>query len=762
MNSDDNAEVGMADDVVIRPFIDIPDSVLQESDAVQNAWDLINDDTFEDISFTRAIFNNHREDAERNREHPDPVWTAIMVLSLIERRCPQMLDGVDLTQTNREALIRLYLNYVRDKKSEITLEKLRLTREKRTAMQFKLMAGLRNSLICKSNHTSVSRFVAQVAKFQSDHKIDKKIVYTNIASPARLANDIYKAWQSTEEAQSADPAPKLDPLLTWLYKEYVGEQQVMDLKGELLNLRQGDDRLADFMKELVAKLNEFRCERTTATKYLTNLSVGNYTDDQLYNHIRDNQVLNADDFTQMCTDIPGHSVMDWTSMQEAAKQIAARKQPQDKRGIKIRGCIQTSNKRKIESTNSNGGFSKFSAPPLKRQKLKDSNNFDVASSADANGGTGATALSVSKYSKKRLKARKKQLQKELFSIEKAQRAFGGRGKFRKGFGNRRERKNVTCYRCGFKGHVKADCKVPEHRWKRNKRYVANQLRDFEQKPQQKRLFDQSGNKKRCCFNCGSPKHLLNKCPKKLNQAHIRAAKQKFQRSRQNMMIIDCRDAQRADQRAKNVFDDGQYSFICEESKISEESCPAEVFENLNSQNRFKRLEQLEYRKYGLNDRTICIEIDNFGKQTVYIDGGTTIDIIDRRLAAQFEHLVQRCRAFGVQTAGGISECNSFIQLRIKVQRKGQIKECLIKWYILRNVDLPHRWMLSRGSLNKLGWTDVLVELDELNNDVEFKNKTFTHISYSGDAGPWTEKSYPLPSQCPRRAFKRNHRIKQRK
>jgi hypothetical protein len=157
---------------------------------------------------------------------------------------------------------------------------------------------------------------------------------------------------------------------------------------------------------------------------------------------------------------------------------------------------------------------------------------------------------------------------------------------------------------------------------------------------------------------------------------------------------------------------------------------------------FKRFEEVEFREYGPNDRTATMNIEHFGEQTVYLDGGSTIDIMDRRISAKVKHLICKCSPFGVNTAGGVVSCNSYIPLKVYVDKSVKI----IRWYLLEEgVYLPHKWILSRGSLEKLGWTDIMVRLDSLNDDTEFTNHKHINIGYEGYDGPWLDKSYPLNS-----------------
>ncbi len=128
---------------------------------------------------------------------------------------------------------------------------------------------------------------------------------------------------------------------------------------------------------------------------------------------------------------------------------------------------------------------------------------------------------------------------------------------------------------------------------------------------------------------------------------------------------------------------------------------------------------------------------------MYFDGGSTINIIDWCLLQSKEALVQKKKKFGVITAGGVQECTTYIPLRVKFDDQVHT----LHWDILAEVDLPHDWILSRSTLEKLGWTDQLVKLDVANDDDQFVNVRAGQEP-DGDEGPWLEegKTYPLASE----------------
>ena len=167
------------------------------------------------------------------------------------------------------------------------------------------------------------------------------------------------------------------------------------------------------------------------------------------------------------------------------------------------------------------------------------------------------------------------------------------------------------------------------------------------------------------------------------------------------------------------------------------------FQSDENKPRFKRHEHFRVRKYGINDRVVRMKIEQFDEpQIVYFDGGSTLDIIDERTAETIMYLAKRCTKFGVNTAGGLVQCSSFIPL--EVEFKGLIR--IIRWYIIPRVELPHRWILSRYTLGKFGYTDAIIKCDKLNNDTIFVNNREIIQGYEGDDGPWMQKSYPLPNR----------------
>ena len=106
------------------------------------------------------------------------------------------------------------------------------------------------------------------------------------------------------------------------------------------------------------------------------------------------------------------------------------------------------------------------------------------------------------------------------------------------------------------------------------------------------------------------------------------------------------------------------------------------------------------------------------------------------------HLAQKCSSFGVKTAGGQITGNKYIPLKVRANDETLI----VRWYILEGVTLPHAWILSRTTLKNLGWIDVLLRIDAVNDDSSFANHSHVVVGYEGDAGPWTEHSYPLSSE----------------
>ena len=82
----------------------------------------------------------------------------------------------------------------------------------------------------------------------------------------------------------------------------------------------------------------------------------------------------------------------------------------------------------------------------------------------------------------------------------------------------------------------------------------------------------------------------------------------------------------------------------------------------------------------------------------------------------------------------------------------------MRWYVLDGVQLPHRWILSRGTLKQFGYTDRIVALDELNDDAQLINARDVVQGYEGDDGQWLEKSYPLQERGP---AKEMHAVAQR-
>ena len=57
------------------------------------------------------------------------------------------------------------------------------------------------------------------------------------------------------------------------------------------------------------------------------------------------------------------------------------------------------------------------------------------------------------------------------------------------------------------------------------------------------------------------------------------------------------------------------------------------------------------------------------------------------------------------------------------------------WYILEDVNMPHSWILGQVTLEKIGYTDILVALDKLNKDTHYNSRNIK-LGYEGDDGPW--------------------------
>ena len=699
----------------MRAFATPPANVAVGPAEEQPAWDSINNDLLADYTFDRTVLNGVYlvfPPPVANTDTYRPCYTLDALRALVTRRCLPL--PANLATATRVELIDAYLAYARFQTFRLAQEKAADLRTRRNAAQFKLMQGLRRALVCKRSYVSASRFVQEVTDYQVLYNIDATVMFGHLTTPERLDLGIHAAWRSSDA--TAHPRT-FDGFRRWLYREYVQEQMIMELRTELFGLRQGNARLRDFMSDVVAKYHQFAAEFTLAGTHLAAVSTRDVTDVDLYIHLRRN-AFHSTDLTQMLT-LSGVTVTNWATLQQAAVAVAAKFQPAEKKGMEIRGVVQRDNKHRLSTSATTDP--RFAQPPNKRQKLQpptanvllmtEEERFDYAD----------------------------HLRQELFQVENAEQTFSGRNRNSNSNSNRgrnynrnRNRGNAqrkqgfrgNCFGCGQFGHTQRECKTTQSQNRRGRgrgrgsvrgrgSYGRQRNRFRGNNSQQQRSGAQrkpTGNYK--CYNCGSREHFIRDCPKPKDVQRSRNSAA-APRSSRTALVIDSV----ADRRVNAIFG-GPHCLVADT---------------------FRRHEQVLFREYGPTDRTVEMKMEHFDVQTVYLDGGSTVDIIDRRLAATVMHLAQRCQKFGVNTAGGLVTCNKFIPLQVFTQSTTYV----IRWYVLEELDLPHRWILSRGTLEKLGWTDILVRLDDLNNDTEFTNYHHAVIGYEGDAGPWTDKSYPL-------------------
>ena len=314
---------------------------------------------------------------------------------------------------------------------------------------------------------------------------------------------------------------------------------------------------------------------------------------------------------------------------------------------------------------------------------------------------------------------KNQLVKELLQVSKADNEYPKNNSWNK-YKNKRNisSSSFKCHECGKYGHFRKDCYKFKNKQQRNtknyrynKYYKNNNGNRYNSNYNQRKFT--GNNKETKCFNCGKMGHDYRACKSRRNQSKIN---QNFVKMREKQILL---------LENKNAIAKGKSS---SKRNYSGENLK-NVFENvltLEKNFKYRQLQELKFRKYDKeDDRTVNIAIENNGRQTVYFDGGSTMDIIDHRIAEPYMHLAQKCTKFGVRTAGGIVGCCRYIPLYVKSENK---KLC-VRWYILEGIDLPHKWIFSRRTLGKLNWTDILVKIDDKFNDNSYHNK---HIIIAND------------------------------
>ena len=724
----------------IRAPVDMPAAYIDAPAVIQNTWDAVNDDTLPDSYFTRMVLSARMSDADEkeaviwvNAAHvpnvvpvyittaPPPIaslpvlaadgnveifetshriWKKRALIALIRRRAPLIFEA--LHNITVPHMINIWMMHNRRSKVMESAELVVKEAERKKVLQLKLIQGLPSGLICRTSAVSAAKFVQEIRDFVEMYDIDTAILYIYLKNPTRLTPIVYNAWISTDNQVHTH---SFAGLLRWIYQTYVGERMLMNLKDNLYVFKQGNMRLKLFIDKVVEKLHRFRREFTLATIYLQTLTVTDVVEADLYIHLREN-TFNPTDLTQIIT---LHAVTSYTTLVTAALSVARVYQPLAKKGMMIRNCLQTDNKEEL-----NRNASQFQPTPFKRRRMTDEDNARTKGKSKRKSKAKAKPETFVMRREQGSTAVTKSTAVKEFSTQK----FSGSRRTPKKFGRK-------CYNCGKLGHIAKNCRSPKKKRKFQKPRRGKTRRTTSSRP-----------KNLTCFNCGVFGHTVPDCPMTIDRARIRKASLNFRAGKQMMMIEAPKrspeNIETTNSRLKEIFQETAEIGMIEHSNLV-----------LDTDGKtFKRLEELKFRDYGPLDRTITMIIAPVGIQTVYFDGGSTIDIIDEKIAQSVMHLKQKCQSFGVSTAGGRILCNSFIPLAVTVKDQ----KYMIKWYLLQGAILPHRWILSRETLEKLGFTDIFMELDQLNQDTEFTNHKHVIIGYEGDDGPWLQKSYPLKNQ----------------
>ncbi len=713
-----------------------PDNFEDLPSISRDSWDFVNDDTVPDGYFTRRVIRQEYEELTVTDDIEEEfVYDYDLLRALIRRRAFSILPPVNAPST-REQLINLWIDWQQDQVEQRAEVVAKMNNKKDTALNFKLMSGLRSDLVCNETYESVTKFVHEVQDFEDRHEVDAKVTYTEITSPKRLHEDMLRDWKAEDRG---DFPATLVGFKRWLYRRYVREQSAEDLLDKLMQLRQNrGERLMDFWRMVLRARRALSREINLVLRLVGDCQTRRVSDAELYAHIRDR--LWPEDYTFIKQNA-AVKVKNWRTLNDAIIALADKYQPHDKKNMILHGVVQESNAKSLLND------SKDDTETTRESNIAGDTAGNCwncgqpghyARSCNVNANLNSNSNANDAYQRGYRAAMNHARQNR-----NRKRGYG-RGNGRRGFNKRNFRDRGRGRRGRGRGRG-----FTRGRGRGRGNNFANKRRNERQGQ-----TPMPTNNTRNCWNCGSPKHIASQCMQQFNAQRVRKNQNKEQQRRRQKRYGY--QKQKQHQSLMLNLNENSYETIDSFSRSLSKGVNPEYFgastgkqtqyqpmykrrktnnSNSSSPTKPNRMERVEFRKYTKNDRFMHMTVQRHGKLIAYFDGGATIDIIDRRIAAKTPELITKCKAFGVHTAGGMMLCRSYVPLNIKIGE--QIKH--VQWYILDTVDLPHRFMLSRGTLETFGYTDRIVKIDDAVGDSEFRHDQPEIYDEAVTHGPWHDR-----------------------